>query len=44
LSGRENIEITDDNLTDALHIIIEKMKMVYQTVKNSPLYENTIKK
>lgn len=42
MSGRETIEITDENLSDALHIIIEKMKMIYQTVKNNKMFEAAV--
>lgn len=44
LAGRPSIDIHDDNLPEAIHLIIEKCKMIYQTVKTDPLFANNIQK
>lgn len=41
---RPVIEINDNNLTEVLHMLIEKFKLHYQTIKNDPLFTTKIKK
>lgn len=38
LEGKPNITVTDESLVESLSQVVEKMKLIYNPVKNDPSY------